>query len=76
MHCDSGGGREAHFGGGTKLTVLGKKLIKISLFVCYCEKRAAHKSGLSSAQRFLLFRLNSVSERSLFRPRHKTDCSW
>lgn len=25
VHCDSGGGTEAYFGGGTKLTVLGKK---------------------------------------------------
>ena len=24
LHCDTGGG-EAHFGGGTKLTVIGKK---------------------------------------------------
>lgn len=29
MHCDSGGGAEAFFGGGTKLTVLGKKVVLI-----------------------------------------------
>ena len=76
MHCDSGGGREAYFGGGTKLTVLGKKSKEILIFVCSCEKLTALKSSLSLAQRFLLFRLNAVSERSLFWPRHKTDCSW
>ena len=29
MHCDSGSGAEAYFGGGTKLTVLGKKSNKV-----------------------------------------------
>lgn len=28
VHCDSGGGAEAFFGEGTKLTVLGKKSLK------------------------------------------------